>query len=158
MRERIIHIIKSLGITQKQFAEQVGITAGGLTDYIKGRSKDLSGSTIANVAIKFNVNPTWLLTGDGEMFIDNKSTSASSDQQEKPCDIGHIRISDEAYNLIRDIIEEVDRMFEEERWHLASDKKAELIMLLYEDICNDREKINRAELDKKIIRLSKLAR
>ncbi|MFA5518827.1 MAG: helix-turn-helix transcriptional regulator [Spirochaetota bacterium] len=69
MRDRIIAIIDILGFTQKKFADQIGITAGGLTDFIKGRSKDLSSSTVANIVIQFNVNPTWLLTGEGEMFV-----------------------------------------------------------------------------------------
>ena len=44
MKERIVLLIEKLGLTQKKFAEQIGITAGGLTDFIKGRSKDLSSS------------------------------------------------------------------------------------------------------------------
>lgn len=78
MRERIILIIDKLGLTQKKFAEQVGITAGGLTDFIKGRSKDLSSSTVTNIVLQFGINPTWLLTGKGEIFTTSPSDPIST--------------------------------------------------------------------------------
>lgn len=74
MKKRIIEIIKVLGITQKEFAECIGISAGGLTEYIKGRSKDLVSSIVANIVINYNINPEWLLTGKGDMFLPISST------------------------------------------------------------------------------------
>jgi len=68
MKKRIIEIIKTLGITQKEFAKNIGITDSGLTDYMKGRSNNLSSSTISNIVISFGVNSEWLLTGEGNMF------------------------------------------------------------------------------------------
>lgn len=89
MRNRILLIIEELELTQKQFSEEIGITAGGLTDFFKGRSKDLSSSTVKNIVIKYNINPAWLLTGEGEMF-------------NKPSDVKDGKVS---YTAISDINE-----------------------------------------------------
>lgn len=70
--ERIKIIIKTLGIKNKEFAKELGLTQGGLSDIINGRVKKLSGTFIELLKLKYNVNPTWLLTGEGEMFLPGK--------------------------------------------------------------------------------------
>jgi len=84
MRERIKIILKFLKITQKEFAEVVGMTAGGFTDYLKGRSQDLSSKTVKNIVTNFGVNPLWLLTGDGDMFLPGKDPRAGHHQELSP--------------------------------------------------------------------------
>jgi transcriptional regulator with XRE-family HTH domain len=69
MGERILILIKAIGVTQKRFAETAGISQSGLTELIKGRTSSLSSESIASIYRSFNVNPQWLLTGDGEMFL-----------------------------------------------------------------------------------------
>lgn len=80
MRDRIIKLLKILNLTQKEFAGQIGITPGGFNDYIRGRAKDLSSNIIKNIVEKYGVNPTWLLTGEGNMFLPGKGPSKKESQ------------------------------------------------------------------------------
>lgn len=49
----------------KEFAETLGVHPNTITNYEKGRSPDAD--FLALVCDKYKVNPTWLLTGDGDM-------------------------------------------------------------------------------------------
>jgi len=49
----------------KEFAETLGVHPNTITNYEKGRSPD--SDFLALVCEKYKVNPTWLLTGEGEM-------------------------------------------------------------------------------------------
>lgn len=69
MKDRIVKIITELNINQSQFASELGITPSRITDLQKGRTKSLSAEVITEIYRKFHVNPTWILTGEGEMFI-----------------------------------------------------------------------------------------
>ena len=57
--------------TQKEFAESLGTVRGFIGDIENGR-KQLSRSLIINAAQKLRINPTWLLIGEGEMFLDKE--------------------------------------------------------------------------------------
>jgi transcriptional regulator with XRE-family HTH domain len=83
MKERLEYILNHLGITKKAFAEAIGLSASTITDFLKGRSKELSSSTIISMNKAYNINPTWFLTGVGEIFLNkvveadmSKTTSA----------------------------------------------------------------------------------
>lgn len=72
MNERLKILRKSLGLTQTDFGKRIGMTMQGIQKWEKGKSKPQQ-STIKALISTFNVNPDWLLTGDGEMFLDNTS-------------------------------------------------------------------------------------
>ena len=65
--ERIRLIRRELGLTQQEFAAQIGTTANVLTNYETGK-KNPSAATANNICKTFGVNETWLRTGEGEMF------------------------------------------------------------------------------------------
>ena len=68
MKDRIKKIRKELDLTQQGFAEKIGTTANVLTNYETGR-RNPSASVINNICKTFDVNETWLRTGEGEMFV-----------------------------------------------------------------------------------------
>lgn len=68
MNERIKKLRKALNLTQQEFANRIGTTANVLTNYETGR-RNPSSSVINNICKEFNVNETWLRTGEGEMLI-----------------------------------------------------------------------------------------
>lgn len=71
MNERIALVRKSLGLTQEKFAEQVGLSRNFMW-MIESGTRVPSDRTISDICREFNVNETWLRTGEGEMF--NKIT------------------------------------------------------------------------------------
>lgn len=58
-------------------------------------------------------------------------------------------------DLMREIIEIIEEIFQKKRLHLPPKKKAELMTLLYEEISEDRSKI--VSLPGKVVKLTRLA-
>lgn len=67
MNERIKELRKSLGLTQLEFGEQVGVKANTIGNYEIGL-RTPSDAVIRAICREFNVNENWLRTGDGKMF------------------------------------------------------------------------------------------
>ena len=55
-------------MNQKEFSARIGVSSSALTQFIKGQSKGLNSETLISIINEFDVNPSWLLTGVGEMF------------------------------------------------------------------------------------------
>lgn len=68
MNDRIKKLRKTLGLTQQEFADKIGSVQNTITGYETGRRVP-SNQVIALIAREFNVNETWLRTGEGEMFV-----------------------------------------------------------------------------------------
>jgi len=69
MNERIKFLRKSLGLTQQNFANRIGMKQNSIALIESGRNT--SDQTILSICREFNVNEEWLRTGNGEMFIQN---------------------------------------------------------------------------------------
>ncbi len=68
MNERIKKIRKACGLTQQEFAERLNIGRGTLANYEVGRNEPID-AVVSLICREFDVNETWLRTGEGEMFI-----------------------------------------------------------------------------------------
>ena len=75
MNERLRYIMKSKGLTQKQFAESIGITQNAVTNYVTGRRTPSAG-LLNNICKTHSVNEVWLRTGEGEPFCDVEEDAA----------------------------------------------------------------------------------
>ncbi|OWA34431.1 transcriptional regulator [Saccharibacillus sp. O16] len=60
--ERIEQLIKSSGMTKKAFGERLGISAGNLGDWRRGKSTP-STHKLIEIAAFFSVSLDWLMTG-----------------------------------------------------------------------------------------------
>ena len=67
MKDRIKMVRKAVGLTQQAFADKLGIRQNTVALYEMGRS-GVSDGMITSICREFNVNETWLRTGEGEMF------------------------------------------------------------------------------------------
>lgn len=67
MNERIKELRKTLGFTQQEFADKIGVKRNTVATYEMGRSVP-SDSAISLICREFNVNEDWLRNGSGEMF------------------------------------------------------------------------------------------
>lgn len=67
MEERIKKLRKALGLTQKEFGERIGVKPNTIGTYEIGRNKPID-AVMSLICREFNVNETWLRTGEGEMF------------------------------------------------------------------------------------------
>lgn len=67
MHERIKKLRKSLGLTQQEFADKIGVKRGAIANYEIGRN-DPTDSVVALICREFYCSEQWLRTGEGEMF------------------------------------------------------------------------------------------
>ena len=72
--ERIKYLRKQLGLTQEEFGEKLGIKGNTVTGYERG-SRTPSESLINYICLVFNVNQTWLRTGEGVLFLDGSNVA-----------------------------------------------------------------------------------
>ena len=67
MQERIKALRKTLGLTQQNFAERIGVKRQTVAQYEIGRNIPTD-MAINLICREFSVDETWLRTGEGEMF------------------------------------------------------------------------------------------
>lgn len=70
MKDRIKKVRKDSGLTQKEFAERLGIKQNTVASYEMGRI-GVSDSVRISICREFGVNEQWLREGIGEMKIEN---------------------------------------------------------------------------------------
>ena len=80
MKDRLKKLRKTLGMTQQEFADKIGIARGNIGAYEVGKNA-LSDAVISLICKtdfppKGKVNENWLRTGEGDMF-----TEMSRDEQ-----------------------------------------------------------------------------
>ena len=68
MKDRIISLMKHMGMSQKVFAAEICISEGALSSIFSGRTKPTL-NTVSNIHERFpEVNMDWLIDGKGEML------------------------------------------------------------------------------------------
>lgn len=68
MKDRIKALRKKLGLTQQAIADVAGIKRNTVAQYEMGRNEPTN-AVITLICKTYNVNETWLRTGEGEMFV-----------------------------------------------------------------------------------------
>ena len=67
-KERIEQVIKSLGLSARQFAEQIRVQPGTISNMMSGRNNP-SYDVIKRIMQRYpTLNPEWLIVGKGEMW------------------------------------------------------------------------------------------
>ncbi len=118
------------GLKGVEFSKIIGISSGSLSELEKENTKP-SADTIISIINKTDINVYWLLIGKGEMEVSNLFK----------------------YDLLKQTIKTVEDIFKEKDIALQSDKKAEMIVFLFEDLLKKEVKIE--DLREKIIKLMK---
>ncbi|MGV9003993.1 S24 family peptidase [Flavobacterium sp.] len=69
IKERILYITEFKGIGKEKFFEDLGVTYGNFKG--KAKEKSLSSDVLAKIVTKYkDINPEWLLTGNGSVLKD----------------------------------------------------------------------------------------
>jgi transcriptional regulator with XRE-family HTH domain len=136
LADRMVLARKNAHITQHNLAKMLGVAVSTLNKYEKGhRTPDAK--LLAQIAETVRCDPGWLLSG--------RESSAT----------GLPRIEGYDPDLMHEIIETLEELFEKEGLSLPGPKKAELVDLLYQELHGVQH--TRAELMGKILRFTKLA-
>ena len=72
MNERIKKIRLDFGMNQFEFANELCFTTSMISQMENGIAK-ITDRTINAICSKFHINRDWLLTGEGNMYIENDS-------------------------------------------------------------------------------------
>lgn len=67
MKDRIKLVRKHFGMTQSEFGEKIGIKGNTVTNYENGL-RNPSDAVLHSICREFNINESWLRTGEGEML------------------------------------------------------------------------------------------
>lgn len=97
MNNRVKDLRKSLNLTQAEFGNEIGITKSAISR-IENDVAPLSDRNIQLLVEKFDVNPLWLKTGEGDMFLSIKTDLV--DQLAK-----EYKLDDTSKELIRSFLE-----------------------------------------------------
>jgi transcriptional regulator with XRE-family HTH domain len=74
---RLKTLLTRLGLSQKDFSKTIGISSTMMSNIMSG-DRDLGWKHAYNIQAKFpNVNPQWLLKGEGEMFLHGKDLTVA---------------------------------------------------------------------------------
>lgn len=68
MHTRIKRVRKAFSLTQTQFGERIGVKGNTITNY-ENSLRTPSDAVVMSICREFNVNETWLRTGEGDMFV-----------------------------------------------------------------------------------------
>lgn len=68
METRLKAVRKTVGLTQQEFADRLGIKRGAVANYEIGRNAPID-AVISLICREFGVDEHWLRTGEGEMFV-----------------------------------------------------------------------------------------
>lgn len=129
-KDRVIAIRKAKKLNQTEFGEKIGLGQHAISHIEKGNN-NLSPRNAELICQKFNVNPRWLETGEGEMFnpdpeddfLDKLARDKGLDDDEKAL-IGSIidlprearqAVISWAFNLVTRIEVQIEDKTEEER-------------------------------------------
>ena len=108
MKDRIITLRKMKGLTQKEFAERIGVKRGTLSNYELGRNIPVE-SVRMMICREYGVKREWLETGQGEMFEEKSKYDLVLEMSEE-----HLKNENEAFR--RRLISVISELPEE---HLA---------------------------------------
>ena len=69
MNKRIKKLRRTLDLTQQEFADRIGSKRNTVAKYESGDNSP-SAAVVSLICRTFDVNETWLRTGEGEMFVE----------------------------------------------------------------------------------------
>jgi transcriptional regulator with XRE-family HTH domain len=76
IKDRIKEVRTAIGISQVKFAERIAVAASLISE-IEGGVREPNERAIRLIIAEYNVNETWLRTGQGSMFNEDMSASVS---------------------------------------------------------------------------------
>lgn len=71
LNNRIKIMRSELNLKQEDFGKKINLTKFAISNYENGRT-GIPDRVISDICREFNVNETWLRTGEGEMFVNSE--------------------------------------------------------------------------------------
>ncbi|EON71801.1 helix-turn-helix domain-containing protein [Lysinibacillus sphaericus] len=87
---RVKKVRTSMSLNQSDFASRLGVISATISRIEKG-NRNITEQMLLSICREFNVNETWLRTGEGEMFI--QPATFSFDEQIKKSNLSELEIA-----------------------------------------------------------------
>ena len=71
MNKRIRELRKTLNLSQKEFADRIGLKQNAIS-YMEKDGSTVTEQNIKTICSQFSVNENWLRTGEGKMFLESE--------------------------------------------------------------------------------------
>ena len=97
MNERIRAIRKQFNISQTEFGKRIGVSLGVIKNLEQGKTT-LTSPLFELLCSVYNVNPDWLCTGEGEMFLPVDNSPLRDLQKQH-------NLSDKVINIIEGFVQ-----------------------------------------------------
>lgn len=78
--QRLKKLFNELDVSQKDFAKAVGVSQQMISDIFNNKKK-VGEKIVMGVLENYNVNPLWLIKGEGEMFTNNQKLTIVSEPE-----------------------------------------------------------------------------
>lgn len=75
-KDRIKELRKAKGLTQLEFADKLKVSRSNIASYETGKN-ELSSAVISLICKTFSVSETWLRTGEGSMYTEDREEKQS---------------------------------------------------------------------------------
>lgn len=117
VKERLIQFLKAKKISQKKFAQAVGLSYG----YVNAIRVSIQPDTLHKIAMQFpELNTGWLMTGEGQMLKTNDSDTLPPITEEELVKIGAIAFEKKLLELFQSgqiypgkVVEEKEKLINE---------------------------------------------
>ena len=117
IKERLVLLRKTLGLSQKNFGEPLNISRSTVGNYELGE-RILTDRTISDICRVYGVNEGWLRNGEGEMFASGKSIDSeltalvaelvnSDDDWLKQCVVKFLKLSPQSREALKSFINDI---------------------------------------------------
>lgn len=141
-----------------------------LADFLHIKSGSVSGAKkrgnipidwLYKISSHYKCSMDWLLTGEGPMYTDHPAAGETREalnehqQTYTPSSSSFIKLNEKTSDKLREVIEAVEKVLDEKNLSLSPKKKAEAILLLYEDLTEG--KTEGSAIPERALRLVKLA-
>ncbi|MFR9166183.1 MAG: hypothetical protein ACLVKO_08225 [Dysgonomonas sp.] len=125
MKERIFQLIEALNMSARSFSLRIGKSAS----FARTINNNIGADVVSEILLQFpQVNPYWLLRGEGNMFLDNNGSGTSlyeePDMHSIASDVEHDKYGAVDYRekyieelenkikLLKSVIEDKDKLLE----------------------------------------------
>ncbi len=111
--ERVKELRKSLNLTLEEFGQKIGVGRTAISR-IERSERSLTNQNRLAICREFNVNETWLRTGEGEMFLEAPDTAMGQLAKELGLDefmqgiLGeYLKLNEEQRTVVRNFVKKI---------------------------------------------------
>lgn len=106
--DRLKKLIETLGVSQAEFARSIDLKPAFISDLINERAKSFSQESLLRLRTAHNVNPLWLIAGEGEMLISDVEAKSDAETDRYRTILKKIRNRPQIESIVESLLEVPD--------------------------------------------------